>query len=275
MLLSLLSVVGIGYLALTAYLYLFQASFVFFPSQVIGATPADAGLAFEDVQLQTEDGESVHGWFLPAPDAKLTVLFLHGNAGNISHRLESLQIFHRLGLSSVIIDYRGYGRSTGKPSEQGTYRDALAAWRYLVDERGIPPRRIVIFGRSLGGGVATWLAARHPPGGLIIESTPTSIPDVGAKIYPFLPVRLLARIKYNALELIGGVEAPVLVVHSREDEIIPFEHGERLFQAAREPRTLLPIRGDHNAGFLISGQDYLQGLQRFLDSLSVDTDGRG
>ena len=127
----------------------------------------------------------------------------------------------------------------------------------------------MIFGRSLGGSVATWLAAQHPSAALIIESTPTSIPDMGARVYPFLPVRLLARIHYNALELIGEVEAPVLVVHSRDDELIPFEHGQKLFEAAREPKTFLPIRGDHNAGFLISGKDYMLGLRDFLAPLTA------
>lgn len=272
MLWSLLSVVGAGYLILAAFLFVFQANYVFFPSRVMGATPADAALAYEDVSLQTEDGESLHGWFIPAAEADLTLLFLHGNAGNISHRLESLRIFHELGLNSLIVDYRGYGRSTGKPSEQGTYRDAQAAWQHLVEHRGTPPDRIVIFGRSLGGSVAVWLAAQQAAGGLIIESTPTSIPDVGAKIYPFLPVRLLARIHYNAVGLIGEVESPVLIVHSRDDEIIPYAHGERLFQTAREPKMFLPIRGDHNAGFLISGQDYVQGLQEFLDRLPEPSD---
>lgn len=267
MLWSLLSVVGAAYLALTAYMYVFQNNYVFFPSRVIAATPTDAGLDFDEVRLETEDGETLHGWFIPAPEAKLTLLFLHGNGGNISHRLDSLQLFHHLGLSSLIIDYRGYGLSTGKPTEQGTYRDAQAAWRYLVEQRGIPPERIVIFGRSLGGSVATWLAAQHSSAGLIIESTPTSVPDVGAEVYPFLPVRLLARIHYKTLESIAEVEAPVLVVHSRDDEIVPFEHGQRLFEAAREPKTFQPIRGDHNAGFLISGEDYVQGLRSFLAGL--------
>ena len=125
----------------------------------------------------------------------------------------------------------------------------------------------MIFGRSLGGSVATWLAAQHPSAGLIIESTPTSIPDVGSEVYPFLPVRLLARIDYNSLKRIGKVQAPVLVVHSRDDEIIGFEHGQRLFEAAGEPKAFLPIRGDHNAGFLLSGPDYVHGLREFLDSL--------
>ncbi len=268
MLWSVLSVVAVGYFALAAYLYAFQETYVFFPSRVMWATPADAGLGFDDIRIETEDGEMLHGWFVPASDAKLTVLFLHGNAGNISHRLESLGIFHELGLSSFIIDYRGYGRSTGKPTEEGTYRDAEAAWRYLVEQRGIPAEQIVIFGRSLGGAVATWLATQHTPRGLIIESTPTSIPDIGAQVYPFLPVRLLARMDYDALERIAAVKAPVLVVHSREDEIIPFEHGQRLFEAAQKPKVFLPIRGDHNGGFLISGGTYTEGLSQFLKNLS-------
>ena len=269
MLWSVLLIAAAAYLVLAAYLYVFQADYVFFPSRVLYATPADEGLRFDDVRLEADDGVSLHGWFVPAPDARLTMLFLHGNAGNISHRLDSLRLFHELGLSTLILDYRGYGRSAGGPSEEGTYRDATAAWRYLVEERGIPPQRIVVFGRSLGGGVAVWLASQETPRALIVESTPTSIPDMGAGVYPFLPVRLLARIHYDSLRRIPEVGCPVLVVHSREDEIIPFEHGRRLFSAAREPKAFLAIRGDHNGGFLLSGAEYVQGLADFLDGLKA------
>jgi fermentation-respiration switch protein FrsA (DUF1100 family) len=275
MLWSVLLIIAAAYLALAAYLYVFQADYVFFPSRTLYATPADAGLRFDDVHLEAEDGVRLRGWFVPAPHARLTLLFLHGNAGNISHRLDSLRLFHELGLSSLIVDYRGYGRSAGRPSEEGTYRDAQAAWRYLVEQRRIPPQRIVVFGRSLGGGVAVWLVSHETPRALIIESTPTSIPDMGARVYPFLPVRLLARIHYDSLRRIPDVGCPILVVHSREDELIPFEHGRRLFSAAREPKAFLAIRGDHNGGFLVSGQEYVQGLTDFLDGLKAPPDAPG
>ena len=267
MLWTILLIASATYLALAAYLYLFQANYVFFPWRALDATPADAGLGYEDVHLETEDGVNLHGWFVPTAHARFTLLFLHGNAGNISHRLDSLRLFNRLGLSTFIFDYRGYGRSAGKPTEAGTYRDATAAWRHLVVERGISAQRIVVFGRSLGGGVATWLASVQTPRALIIESTLTSVPDMGAQVYPFLPVRLLARIHYDTLARIPDVSCPILVVHSRQDDIIPFEHGRRIFDAAREPKAFLAIRGDHNSGFLISGEDYVRGLDGFLKGL--------
>ncbi len=267
---SALSIVALVYLGLTLLLYLTQESYVYFPSRVLVHTPADAGLGYDEARFQADDGTALHGWFVPAPGARFTLLFLHGNAGNISHRLESLLLFRRLGMSSFIFDYRGYGQSTGKPSEKGTYRDAEAAWRYLVETRGIPPRQIIFFGRSLGGAVATWLATRYPPRALIVESVFTSVPDLGAEIYPFLPVRLLARIYYNTLRRISTLRHPVLVVHSRDDEIVPFAHGQMIYRTANEPKAMLEIRGGHNDGFIVTGEEYIQGLQDFLETLEPE-----
>jgi uncharacterized protein len=260
------------YAALVAFMWFRQESMLFLPgipSRALVATPADIGLDFEPLRIATADGEELDAWFIPADRERAVLLFFHGNAGNISHRLDSLRIFHDLGLSVLILDYRGYGQSTGRPTEQGTYEDARAAWRYLVERRNVPADRIVFFGRSLGGAVATWLAAEHPPRGLIVESTFRSVPDLAAEIYWFLPVRRLARLEYPAESLLSSVEAPVLVVHSREDEIIPFRHGEALFAAAREPRQLLELRGGHNTGFLRSERHYVAGLDAFLDSLGL------
>ena len=163
-----------------------------------------------------------------------------------------------------IFDYRGYGQSEGKPSESGTYRDAEAAWQYLVEERKVDPNRIIIFGRSLGGAVATWQARNHTPVALILESTFTSVPDIGAKYYPFLPVRLLSRFKYDTAEYLKGVNCPVLIVHSPDDEMMPFSHGQRLFEIAKEPKGFLEISGSHNEGFIISGKRYEEGLNAFI-----------
>lgn len=257
-----------AYLALALLAFLFQGHLVYFPnapSRALEATPESAGLAYESVDFSTDDGVRLHGWFLPGPAAaRATLLFCHGNAGNISHRLDSLKIFHDLGLSVLIFDYRGYGESDGRPSEAGTYRDAEAAWRYLTDQRGIAPENIVIFGRSLGAAVAAHLAAAHKPKALILESGFTSAPDLAAEIYWFLPVRWLLRLRYDAAAYLKQVRAPVLIVHSRDDEIIPFRHGRALFAAANEPKELLQIRGDHNQGFLISGRAYIDGIDAFL-----------
>ncbi|MDP1708177.1 MAG: alpha/beta hydrolase [Gammaproteobacteria bacterium] len=255
------------YAALLIGVFLFQSWLVYFPGigREYAATPQDAGLDYEEVQLDTGDGESLHAWFIPAPQSRGTVLLFHGNAGNISHRLEYLPMFHRLGYSSFIFDYRGYGKSSGSPSEQGTYRDAEAAWRYLTVTRKIEPRCIALLGESLGGAVAAWLAARQQPGALVLASVFTSVPDMGAEVYPFLPVRLLSRFNYNTRAYLKNVEAPVFIAHSREDDIIPYRHGRALFDAAREPKIFLEMRGGHNDSFLFSREAWARELGVFLD----------
>lgn len=264
MLASILATAAAGYVAIAGLLYLYQDRLVYFPERTLTATPTQAGLAYEPVRFITADGVGLSGWFIPAPNARGTLLFCHGNAGNISHRLESIRQFHQLGLDVFIFDYRGYGESEGVPSEEGTYLDAEAARRYLVEERQRVPARMVYFGRSLGAAVAAWLAIRHPPRALIVESSFTSVPDFGAEIYPWLPVRWLARLQYPTREYLQQTRAPVLVVHSREDEIVPFRHAEALYAAANPPRELLEIRGGHNDGFLVSGRRYIEGVDAFL-----------
>ncbi len=247
--------------------FAFQARLVFLPSRAIAATPARVGLDYEDVWLEASDGVRIHGWYIPHPQPRGTLLFFHGNAGNIGDRLESIAIFHRLNLNVLIIDYHGYGKSEGSPGEAESYRDAEAAWRHLVEARSIPPETIALFGRSLGGCVAAWLAARVEPAGLILESTFTSVPDMAAKVYPFLPVRLLARIRLDALASLANVRAPVLVIHSAGDEIVPLAHGRALFDSAPEPKQFLQLRGGHNDGFLVSREVYLAGLSKFFQEI--------
>lgn len=264
---SILVLIVGGYVALLVYLYFFQAHLLYLPnlpSREVVATPEAVGLAYEPVTIVTEDGVPLDGWFVPARQARGVLLFFHGNAGNISHRLDSLKVFHELGLATLIFDYRGYGRSRGQPSEEGTYRDAQAVWRYMAEERQTVPKDIVLFGRSLGGAVAGYLATMHAPAALIIESGFTSVPDLGAEVYPFFPVRRLARFRYETEAYLRSVSCPVLIVHSRDDEIVPFAHGRRLFAAANEPKQLLELRGGHNDGFLVSGQAYVDGLDTFL-----------
>jgi fermentation-respiration switch protein FrsA (DUF1100 family) len=256
-------VIGV-YILFAGFLYIFQSRFVYYPEPTISADPGNIGLEFEGVLFETEDGVRLSGWYIPAENANGVILFCHGNAGNISHRLESIQIFHQLGLNVFIFDYRGYGQSEGKPTEIGTYRDAEAAWWYLVEERQVAPNRIAVFGRSLGGAVAAWVSSRHTPGALILESTLTSVPDIAAKLYPYLPVRLLSRFRYNTAEYLDEVDCPVLIVHSREDEIMPFSHGQQLFERARGPREFLEISGTHNEGFITSGKYYEEGLNSFV-----------
>lgn len=258
--------IGLGlYVGLTVLVFLFQNRLLYFPTRRLVTTPAARGLAYETVDFEAADGVKLSGWFIRAESARGVVLFFHGNAGNISYRLDSIETFYRLGLSTFIIDYRGYGQSEGNPSEQGTYLDAEAAWRYLVEEREVPPDEIILFGRSLGGAVATRLAQSHRPALLILESTFTSVPDMAAGIYPFLPVRLLARIQYNTLERLPAINVPTLIVHSPNDEVIPYNHGQRLFDAAPEPKEFLRIEGGHNEGFLLSAEEYEAGLTAFIE----------
>jgi fermentation-respiration switch protein FrsA (DUF1100 family) len=249
-------------------LYLFQNRMVFLanmPGRALIATPQDAGFGFEDVSIATSDGLQLHGWFVPAEQPKATVLFLHGNAGNISHRLDSIAIFRELGLDTLIIDYRGYGQSEGSPGEQGTYLDAQAAWDFLVGNRGIAPERIVIFGRSLGGAVASWLAAENTAAAVIIESCFSSALDMAHRLYPFMPARLITRLKYPVSDYVSRLGIPLLVIHSRDDEIIPYSMGQAIFEAAAEPKAMLELTGDHNYGFLLNRERYAVELQGFID----------
>jgi len=260
------------YAGFSLMLFFIQDRMVFLPhmpGRELDSTPQTVGLDYEDAWIETGDGERLHGWFIPAYDSRGTVLFFHGNAGNISHRLESLLIFNRLGMNTLIIDYRGYGQSSGKPGEPGTYTDARAAWDYLVEQRGVASEDIVIFGRSLGGAVGAWLASQSDvqPAGIVIESSFSSGEDMGRRLYPVLPVRLITRIRYPVKEYVTRIDAPLLVIHSRDDEIIPFDMAKTIYQAAGEPKTFFEMGGDHNAGFWISRERYIPELDHFLGSV--------
>lgn len=255
----------LGYLFIVLIAYLRQDRMLYSPTNDIVATPKDIGLKFDDLILKTKDGVDISAWHVPAEEAEGIVLFCHGNAGNISHRLDSVRVFHTLGLDVLIFDYRGYGNSQGRPDETGTYRDAEAAWSYAMDTLGFKPESIVFFGRSLGGAVAAEMALRKQSGVLIIESGFTSVPDLGKTFFPYLPVRLISRHKYETIDKVDRIEIPKLIIHSPEDEIVTYGHGEKLFGKAREPKEFLRIRGGHNDGFIQSGTVYVNGLQDFLE----------
>lgn len=268
-----IAVAGLGYAGLVLVMYLSQASLLYLPdlpTRELVTTPAAIGLDHESVELPTADGITLHGWFVPHPEPRGVLLFCHGNAGNISHRLESIRVFHELGLSVFIFDYRGYGQSEGSPSEQGTYLDAAAARDHLVRDRGIPPESLVVFGRSLGAAIAARLAAdqltaARQPAALIVESAFTSAPELAAELYPWLPARWLTRFDYATADHLARLTVPVLIIHSHDDEIVPFDHGRRLFALAGEPKRFLELRGGHNDGFLVSDTAYRAGLRDFLD----------
>ncbi|MDP3482946.1 MAG: alpha/beta hydrolase [Sulfuricella sp.] len=271
---QILGMLAAAYAGLAGVLYFSQSSMVYYPEigREIVATPLQAGLDYEEVRLLAADGVALHGWFVPSAQSRGTVLFLHGNAGNISHRLDFLLMFHRLGYNTLIIDYRGYGNSAGEPSEQGTYLDAEAAWRYLTETRKIPPDTIALFGESLGGAVAAWLAVRHEPAALVIASGFTSVPDLAAKFYPYLPVRRLSRFSYDTREYLQSVAAPVFIAHSPDDEIIPYRHGRALYDAAKPPKQFLELSGGHNEGFIFVRDSWARALGEFLDEhVGVDS----
>jgi len=264
-------VVVAGYGLLVLFVYLMQGRMLYLPNmpgRSLTMTPIDVGMDYEDVSIETADGVTLHGWFIEGQSSRV-LLFFHGNAGNISHRLDSIRQFRNLGLSVLIIDYRGYGQSGGKTTESGLYRDADAAWRYLIEDRGLSASDIVLFGRSLGASVAARLAAQHRPMALIVESSFSSIPDIAQELYPWLPARWMSRYSHATRDYVRDVHSPLLVVHSRDDDIIPFHHGEAIFESANEPRTLLALRGTHNDAFLRDESTYVEGLRTFLTGLSA------
>lgn len=244
-----------------------EQAMLYLPDKQLSLVPNTYGFPSEELHLTTEDGATIYGWYISADKASSNgkvLLLCHGNAGNISNRLEKAKLLRPLGLAVLLFDYRGYGRSAGTPSEQGTYRDAEAAYRFLVDKKGYRPDQIVIYGESLGCAVALELARRHPPAALILESPFTSILDMGKKIFPYLPLRWILRYHYDNLGKIGGLQCPLLIMHSPQDDVVPFEMGRRLFEAAPRPKTFFELRGSHNDGFLDAGDAYPKAVKDFL-----------
>jgi hypothetical protein len=268
----------IAYLGWGVTLYIMQPKLLYFPVRQVPYTPAEVGLEFENIIFKSADGLRLNGWYVPAPleamtktasvrvgdsfltgpaeNSQFTILFCHGNGGNMMHCLDSIDIFHELGLNCFIFDYRGYGNSEGKPGEEGTYLDAEAAYKWLTEEKKISPDSIIAFGRSLGGSIAAHLATKSRVGALVIESTFTSYVDIGRKFYPYMPVQWFARFSYNTAQYIKEVLCPVILIYSRDDEVVPFEFGLELYEAANEPKKFVEIFGGHNDGFLVSGEIY-------------------
>lgn len=268
LMLSFFLVLATGYLLLVIVVYVYQPHLLFLPDlpgRTIEQTPKAISLAYEDVNLQTDDGITLHGWWISHPNSKGTILFFHGNAGNISHRLQTLRLFHELGYRVLIIDYRGYGQSRGTPSEKGLYADAEATWHYLAEHHGLEPGQIIIAGRSLGAAVALYLAVQHPPRALIMESSFTSVPDMAAIHYPWLPVRWLSRYQFDNRERITRLRSPLLIVHGEQDEIAPYNQGLELYELASSPKQLLSLQGSHNTAQLYDYRTYREGLKQFLE----------
>jgi hypothetical protein len=244
--------------------------FVYFPDRGHEGIPAQLGLPAEDIWFVAEDGVRLHGWFVPAPGAaEVTLLWFHGNAGNISHRLDHLRrLRDRLTVHICIVDYRGYGRSEGRPSEAGLYRDARAALAGVRRDPRVRPDRIVYFGQSLGTAVAVELAIHETPLGLVLESPFTSLRAMGRVVYPWLPVNLLVGNQFDSLSRIPQARAPLLILHGDRDEVVPFAQGRQLFEAAAGPKFFHAIRGaGHNDTYLVGGPPYLDAWHAFLKRL--------
>jgi len=245
-----------------------ESKSVFMPSRDLLADPSAVGLGYEDVFFVSEDRVRLHGWFIKSPGSQTTFLYLHGNAGNVSYRLEKLSMFYPLGINIFIIDYRGYGKSAGRPTEEGVYKDAVAAFDYLVTRPDVDKEKIVIYGDSLGGAVAIDLATRRRPAALIIDSSFSSAADVSRTIYPFIPTFFL-KTKLDSVSKVKNIRAPKLFIHSRDDEIIPFGLGEKLFEAAAGPKEFIPISGGHNNNHIDSREHFFGGIETFLKRLNL------
>lgn len=267
MLIIIAVVLFITYLGFCLSVYFRQSGLLYWPVREVASDPGELRLAFESVSFRSADGVLLTGWYVPAQNSDFTLLFCHGNGGNISHRLDSINIFHNLGLNCFIFDYRGYGESEGKPTEEGTYADAGAAYKWLIEEKNISAEDIIIFGRSLGGAVAARLASEVEAAALVVEGSFTSYVDMGRRFYPYMPVRLLAKFSYSTIDYIGDVDYPVMIIHSRDDELVPFEFGQQLYEAANEPKEFVEISGGHNDGFLVSGEVYNKALGKWLKFL--------
>lgn len=258
-------VVSVAVVFLAAIRYIEHNS-IFFPMKEMTITPRSAGLSYEDVYFRTDDGKLINGWFMPVKDADLTVILCHGNAGNISHRIEKAAILRDLGLNVFLFDYRGYGKSEGTPSEAGLYKDAEAAYRHVTAEMNIPPDNIILYGESIGSPVAIRLAARVKVRGLITEESFTSIKDMAAMAYPFMPPVIFSS-RFDAAAGIRNVKCPKLIMHSVNDEIVPYRMGQELYAAAAPPKTFLKLTGGHNTAFIDAGNAYRKGIKDFVESL--------
>jgi uncharacterized protein len=269
-LMDLLLMVSAALVLVTGLMLVFERRLIYIPFRELEVEPPGLALRHEEAWLTAEDGVRIHSWFLPVAGSRWTVLVCNGNAGNMSYRLERAQeMQRRLGVSVQLFDYRGYGRSEGQPDEDGTYRDARAVYRHLVETRRVDPAGLVVFGESLGAAVATQLALERPAAALILESPFTSIPDMARAAYPFLPpVGRLIRTRYDTVAKVPRLTLPLLVLHGDRDTIVPFAQGRRVFEAAGGPKRFHAIAGaGHNDTYLVGGEPYWRTLAEFLGGL--------
>lgn len=266
--LNLLGSAVIGYGVIVVCVAQFQDHLVYFPSKEITRTPADIGLTYKTVRFKSRDGLLLNGWFIPHSNNESVILYCYGNGGNVSHRLMHIDLLHAMGLSVFIFDYRGYGASEGRAHEEGTYQDAEAAWEYLLSI-GYKSDNIILYGQSLGGAIAARLASVREPKGVILEGAFTDITTLAKEHYFFLPVGLISRYHYNTASYLQKTNVPILIIHSTEDRIVPYWHGQKLYEMANGPKTILRIRGGHNTALVESQEDYTEGVKAFLRGLSL------
>jgi len=252
----------------SGWMLMFEDQYIYYPIEEIDGTPKTVGLKFQDIRLTTDDGTALHGWLMPYPEARFTLLHFHGNAGNISHRLHLYEQWHRMGLSVLAIDYRGYGKSEGTPSEAGFYSDARAAWNELIKRQKIPASQIIIAGRSLGSAMAAKLATETKPAALVLETPFTNIPDMAATHYPWIiPIRFLTQTQFDTLDLISQVDAPTMVISAANDEIVPEAMSEKIYAAAHGPKFSIKLSGNHNDFDISSSSTYAKTWHRWLNQL--------
>lgn len=262
-----------AYLLLVCAMYFLQDRIIFPAGRDVYRTPGAYGWPYEDIVLPVQ-GRTTHGWYIPGEPSRGVILFSHGNAGNVADRLESAAIFRRLGFDVLLYDYGGYGKSTGRPSESRCYADVRAVWRFLTEERRIAADRIVLFGESLGGAAACDLATEVAPAAVVLQSTFLSATRLARELYPFLPARWLLRHKFDNASKVRHIACPILIIHSPEDDIIPYHHGRELFELAREPKAFLEIHGGHNDALFVSEAVFEEGIATFLEPLFKRPDSR-
>lgn len=266
---KILLIIILGAIIFKIYFIFLEQKSLYHPEKEIPQAPKNLGLTYEDVDFKTDDGNLLHGWFVPSKEAKATVLYCHGNAGNIYHRLHKVKFFHEMGVNFFIFDYRGYGKSTGKPSEKGLYKDAQTAYDYIVSRSDVDKNKIVVYGKSLGGPVAADLCVHRQASALILEGSFASVALRAQQLYPFLPMKFLITQKYDTIAKVKNLHIPKLIVHGRQDEVISFRHGETLFKVAAEPKQFLAFEGGHNDDVYVASEAYKQELDKFLVTNSI------
>jgi fermentation-respiration switch protein FrsA (DUF1100 family) len=273
--------VGLLLFAVVSYvvfLLLFENKIIFHPSRYPEGfwEPVSVGVPAQDIYFTSEDGIKLHGWFIPDPNAVATLLWFHGNAGNLSHRLDNIQLLAPLNLNIFIFDYRGYGRSEGEPNEQGIYKDSKAAYNTVVGLNTVTVDTLFLFGRSLGGICAVETALDHPARGLILESVFTSASDMSRQVSPLIPLGWAIRSKLDAIGKVPHLTLPKLFLHGTRDEVVPYDLGRKLFDSAVEPKTFYPIEGaGHNDTYILGGRDYFNALSLFITETLKNSHNRG